>query len=135
MPEDLILQVPVLKKVIQALKIPILEYENYEADDVLGSMARKAARLQIPSVLVSTDKDLFQLVDGQTQVYNPSKEVYLDEARVKEVFGVAPSQVVDVLSLWGDPSDNVPGVPGVGEKTSKALINRFGSLFSTRMSS
>jgi DNA polymerase-1 len=128
MPEDLILQIPVLKKVIQAMNIPILEYENYEADDVLGSLARKAGKLRVLSVLVSTDKDLLQLVDGQTWVYNPSKEVYLDEAKVKEIFGVDPSQVVDVLSLWGDPSDNVPGVPGVGEKTSKTLISRFGSL-------
>jgi DNA polymerase-1 len=128
MPEDLISQVPVLKKVIQAMNIPLFEHENYEADDVLGSLARKAGKLRVPSVIVSTDKDLLQLVDAQTTVYNPAKEVYLDEAKVKEVFGVAPSQVVDVLSLWGDPSDNVPGVPGIGEKTSKALISQFGSL-------
>lgn len=128
MPEDLVIQVPVLKKVIQAMNIPLFEHENYEADDVLGSLARKAGKLRIPSVIVSTDKDLLQLVDGQTTVYNPAKEVYLDEAKVKEVFGVAPSQVIDVLSLWGDPSDNVPGVPGIGEKTSKTLISQFGSL-------
>jgi len=128
MPEDLISQVPVLKKVIQAMNIPLFEHENYEADDVLGSLARKAGRLRVPSVIVTTDKDLLQLVDAQTTVYNPAKEVYLDEAKVKEVFGVAPSQVIDVLSLWGDPSDNVPGVPGIGEKTSKALISQFGSL-------
>ncbi|MFZ2052986.1 MAG: DNA polymerase I [Candidatus Aminicenantales bacterium] len=128
MPEDLISQVPVLKKVIQAMNIPLFEHENYEADDVLGSLARKAGKLRIPSVIVSTDKDLLQLVNAQTTVYNPAKEVYLDEAKVKEVFGVAPSQVIDVLSLWGDPSDNVPGVPGIGEKTSKTLISQFGSL-------
>ncbi|MDH4272545.1 MAG: DNA polymerase, partial [Candidatus Aminicenantes bacterium] len=128
MPEDLISQVPVLKKVIQAMNIPLFEHENYEADDVLGSLARKAGKLRVPSVIVTTDKDLLQLVDAQTTVYNPAKEVYLDEAKVKEVFGVAPSQVIDVLSLWGDPSDNVPGVPGIGEKTSKALISQFGSL-------
>ncbi|MGB7296070.1 MAG: DNA polymerase I, partial [Candidatus Aminicenantales bacterium] len=128
MPEDLIAQVPVLKKVIRAMNIPLFEHENYEADDVLGSLARKAGKGRVPSVIVSTDKDLLQLVDKRTTVYNPAKEIYLDEAKVKEVFGVAPSQVVDVLSLWGDPSDNVPGVPGVGEKTSKTLINQFGSL-------
>ncbi len=128
MPEDLILQVPVLKKVIQAMNIPLTEYENYEADDVLASLARKAGMRRIPSVIVSTDKDLLQLVDDQTRVFNPAKEVYLDAAKVKEIFGVSPSQVVDVLSLWGDPSDNVPGVPGIGEKTSKRLINQFGSL-------
>jgi DNA polymerase I len=128
MPEDLIPQVPVLKKVIQAMNIPLFEYENYEADDVLGSLAQKAGEKRIPTVLVSTDKDLLQLVDKTTAVYNPAKEFYLDESKVQEVFGVAPSQVIDVLSLWGDPSDNVPGVPGIGEKTSKQLIHQFGSV-------
>jgi len=128
MPEDLIPQVPVLKKVIRAMKIPLFQYENYEADDVLGSLALKAGEKRIPAVIVSTDKDFLQLVDESTAVFNPAKEVYLDEAKVKEFFGVAPSQVIDVLSLWGDPSDNVPGVPGIGEKTSKQLINQFGSL-------
>jgi DNA polymerase-1 len=128
MPEDLIPQVPVLKKVIRAMNIPLFEFANYEADDVLGSLARKASENKIPSVLVSTDKDLLQLVDKYTSVFNPAKEIYLDESKVKEFFGVAPSRVVDVLSLWGDQSDNVPGVPGVGEKTSKMLINEFGSL-------
>jgi len=128
MPEDLIPQVPVLKKVIRAMNIPLFEFENYEADDVLGSLAQKAGEKRIPAVIVSTDKDLLQLVDKGTAVYNPAKEIYLDEAKVKEIFGVAPSQVIDVLSLWGDASDNVPGVPGIGEKTSKQLINQFGSL-------
>jgi len=128
MPEDLIPQVPVLKKVIRAMNIPLFQHENYEADDVLGSLAQKAGEKRIPTVIVSTDKDFLQLVDEGTAVFNPAKEVYLDEAKVKEIFGVAPSQVVDVLSLWGDPSDNVPGVPGIGEKTSKQLINQFGSV-------
>jgi DNA polymerase-1 len=128
MPEDLIGQVPVLKKVIQAFRIPLFEYENYEADDVLASLARQAAVQSVPSVIVTTDKDLLQVVDKMTVVFNPAKEVYLDAGRVREVFGVKPEQVVDVLSLWGDPSDNVPGVPGVGEKTSKSLIEEFGSL-------
>ena len=128
MPEDLIPQVPVLKKVMQAMNIPLFEYENYEADDVLGSLAQKAEKRKIPAVIVTTDKDLLQLVDDSITVFNPAKEIYLDEAKVKEFFGVAPSQVIDVLSLWGDPSDNVPGVPGIGEKTSKQLIGQFGSL-------
>jgi DNA polymerase-1 len=128
MPDDLIPQVPVLKKVIKAMNIPLFEFENYEADDVLGSLAKKAAQKKIMSVIVTTDKDLLQLVDDCTSVFNPAKEIYLDEAKVKEFFGVSPSQVVDVLSLWGDPSDNIPGVPGIGEKTSKALISQFGTL-------
>jgi DNA polymerase-1 len=125
MPEDLAVQIPVLKKILGAMHIPVLELENYEADDVLGSLSQKAGSKNIPTVLVSTDKDLFQLVNESTAIYNPVKETYLDEKAVKENFGVAPSQVIDVLALWGDPSDNIPGVPGVGEKTSKALIREF----------
>lgn len=128
MPEDLQAQVPVLKKIIKALRIPLFEYEDYEADDVLASLARLAAERNIQAILVTTDKDLFQVVDANTLIYNPAKDVYLDPEKVKEFFGVAPEQVVDVLSLWGDPTDNIPGVPGIGEKTSKALIRQFGSL-------
>lgn len=128
MPEDLSVQIPILKKIIRAYKIPFFEYPDYEADDVLGTLARLAKEENLQSILVSNDKDLLQLVDENTWVYNPSKEIYFTPQKVKEVFGVAPSQVVDVLSLWGDPTDNIPGIPGIGEKTSKALIQQFGSL-------
>jgi DNA polymerase-1 len=128
MPEDLAVQIPVLKKILEAMHIPIVEYEKYEADDVLGSLAKKASAKNIHAVLVSTDKDLYQLVDESTILYNPAKEIHLDKKAVEEQFGVLPSQVVDVLALWGDPSDNVPGVPGVGEKTSKALVRQFRTL-------
>jgi DNA polymerase-1 len=128
MPEDMSVQIPVLKKILKAMHIPFFEYEKYEADDVLGSLAQKASSKKIHSVIVSTDKDFFQLVDESTTVYNPAKEIYLDEKMVEEEFGVPPREVVDVLALWGDPSDNVPGVPGVGEKTSKDLIRQFHSI-------
>ncbi|MFQ6038297.1 MAG: DNA polymerase I [Candidatus Aminicenantales bacterium] len=128
MPEDMEVQIPVLKKILKAMKIPVLEFANYEADDVLGSLARKAASKNLRAVIVSTDKDLLQLVDEKTTVYNPAKEIHLDRQKVEEEFGVPPSRVTDVLALWGDPSDNVPGVPGIGEKTSKALIRQFDSL-------
>ncbi|MDH4217418.1 MAG: DNA polymerase I [Candidatus Aminicenantes bacterium] len=128
MPEDMSVQIPVLKKILKAMHIPFFEYEKYEADDVLGSLAKKASSKKIHSVIVSTDKDLFQIVDESTTMYNPVKEIYLDEKRVKEEFGVPPGEVVAVLALWGDPSDNVPGVPGVGEKTSKDLIRQFHSI-------
>jgi DNA polymerase-1 len=128
MPEDLIKQLPLLKRAIRALRIPILENERYEADDVLGSLARQAEEQKFETVIVSTDKDLLQLVDKATRVYNPTREATLNEAGVKDFFGVKPSQVVDILALWGDPSDNIPGVPGVGEKTAKSLIAEFGSL-------
>lgn len=128
MPEDLIKQIPKLKEVIGTLRIPIFVYEKYEADDVLGSLAAQAAAKKFRTVIVTTDKDLLQLVDASTAVFNPAKEMTLDEARVKEFFGVEPSQVTDVLSLWGDASDNIPGVPGIGEKTAKYLIKEFRSL-------
>ena len=128
MPEDLVIQLPVLKKLIAALKIPLYESPGYEADDVLASLARLAAARGLHSVIVTTDKDLLQIVDSSTSVYNPSKEITIDEAGVKAFFGAEASQVADVLALWGDPSDNIPGVPGVGEKTAKSLIQEFGSL-------
>ena len=128
MPEDLQVQVPVLKKVLAAYRLPVFEYPEYEGDDILGSLTLRASREGIASVIISTDKDLLQLVDEKVLVYNPAKNIYLDEAGVKKLFGVSPGQVRDVLSLWGDPSDNVPGVPGVGEKRAKDLIAEFGSL-------
>jgi DNA polymerase-1 len=128
MPDDLVVQLPVLKDVLHALRIPTAEFERYEADDVLATLARRAAEQKVRTVIVTTDKDLLQVINVSTAVYNPAKETTIDEAGVKEVFGVGPDCVVDVLSLWGDPSDNVPGVPGIGEKTAKALIQEFGSL-------
>jgi len=128
MPEDLVVQVPVLKKLIAALRIPLYESETHEADDVLASLARIASGRKVRSVIVTTDKDLLQVIDGMTSVYNPAKEVTIDKAGVKGFFGAEASQVADVLSLWGDPSDNIPGVPGIGDKTAKSLIEEFGSL-------
>ncbi len=128
MPEDLVKQIPKLREVIAALRIPVFVYEKYEADDVLGSLARKAAAGKMKTVIVTTDKDLLQLVNKSVAVFNPAKEIMLDEAKVREIFGARPDQVIDILSLWGDPSDNIPGVPGIGEKTAKSLIAEFGSV-------
>ncbi len=128
MPEDLAVQIPVLKKILKAMHIPTVEYEKYEADDVLGSLAKKASAQKVHSILVSTDKDLYQLVNESTTLYNHAKEIHMDEKAVEKQFGVPPAQVVDVLALWGDPSDNIPGVPGIGEKTSKALLHQFRTL-------
>lgn len=128
MPEDLQLQVPVLKDVLRAYDIPLFELPGYEADDILGSLARKATAEGFRSVIVSTDKDLLQLVGESVGVYSPSKETLLDARAVEETLGVEPGRVVDLLSLAGDASDNVPGVRGVGEKTAKELIREFGSV-------
>jgi len=128
MPEDLAAQLPVLKDVLRALRVATAEYPKYEADDALASLAARAAAKGILTVIVTTDKDLLQVVDATTSVWNPSKETTIDAESVKDVFGVGAGEVVDVLSLWGDPTDNVPGVPGIGEKTAKSLIQEFGSL-------
>lgn len=128
MPEDLVPQVPVLKDVLRALRVPCFELEKHEADDVLATLARRAAERDLETLVVTTDKDLLQIVGPKISIYNPAKEVFIDAAGVKDFFGVQPSQVVDVLALWGDPADNVPGVPGIGEKTAKALIREHGTL-------
>ncbi len=128
MPEDLEIQIPVLKNVLKALGIPTVEYEKYEADDVLATLAERAGKRGLGTVIVTTDKDLLQTISDTTVVYNPAKEITIDRESVRSFFGVSAGQVVDVLSLWGDPSDNVPGVPGIGEKTAKALILEHGSL-------
>ncbi len=128
MPEELVVQLPILKKIIAALRIPLYEAPGYEADDVLASLARLAAARGLHSVIVTTDKDLLQVVGPAVSVFNPSKEIMIDECGVKGFFGVDAAHVTDVLSLWGDPTDNIPGVPGIGEKTAKSLILEFGSL-------
>ena len=128
MPEDLAIQMPKLKEVLQALRIATAEFPGYEADDAIASLAAKAAAAGLQTIVVTTDKDLLQIVDASTSVWNPSKEKMIDAAGVKDFFGVEAGAVVDVLSLWGDPSDNIPGVPGIGEKTAKSLLEQFGSL-------
>jgi DNA polymerase-1 len=128
MPDDLVLQVPKLREVLQALRIATAEFPRYEADDAIASLAVRAAEKGLQTVVVTTDKDLLQIIDGSTSVWNPSKEQTIEAGDVRELFGVEADRVVDVLALWGDPTDNVPGVPGIGEKTAKSLIREFGSL-------
>jgi len=128
MPEDLAVQLPKLRDVLGALRVATAEFPKYEADDVLATLASRAAARNLRTVIVSTDKDLLQLVGGPVTVWNPGKEIMLDEAGVEEFFGAPPDRVVDILSLQGDASDNVPGVPGIGEKTARSLIQEFGSL-------
>lgn len=128
MPEDLRPQIPWVRKVVQAYHIPLLELEKYEADDVLGTLAKKAAAAGFEVVLVSPDKDLMQLVGDGVFMHHTGRDKLYDAAGVTEDFGVPPEKVVDVLALMGDASDNVPGVPGIGEKGAKKLVNEYGSL-------
>jgi DNA polymerase-1 len=135
-PDDLIAQIPYVKKVCQALRVPVLEMEGFEADDLIGTLARQAKERGLEVVIVTSDKDMLQLVDDRVSVLKPQRDpanrkeqyVRLDPAGVESTFGVRPDQVVDVLSLMGDASDNVPGVPGIGEKGAKEIIRRYGNL-------
>jgi DNA polymerase-1 len=128
MPDDLRAQMPWVRKVIEAHRIPILELEKYEADDVLGTLSKRAAEEGYDVVLVSADKDLMQLVGPHVSVYHTGRDKLYDPKLVKEDFGVPPERVIDVLALKGDSVDNVPGVPGIGEKGAQNLIKEFGSL-------
>jgi len=132
MPPDMADQLPRIKEVIQAMNIPILEVPGFEADDVMGTLAKKAEKEGLETYLVTGDKDFLQLASPLTKIYNPKRtgqEVeILDVEGVKQKLGVPPERVADVLGLMGDKSDNVPGVPGIGQKTAARLVNQFGSL-------
>ena len=129
MPEDLRRQIPYIRRALDALRIPILEAEGFEADDVIGTLAREAADEQHEVFIVSGDKDMMQLVTPTVKILNPQKDnLILDPAKVLEVLGVPPEKVVDVMALRGDAVDNIPGAPGIGDKGSVDLIVEFGSL-------
>ena len=129
MPGDLVQQIPYIRRALEAYRIPILQLEGYEADDVIGTLARKAAAESHPVFVVSSDKDMLQLVNDKVQVLNPPKDnLICDAAKVEELLGVPPSKVVDVMALRGDSVDNIPGAPGIGDKGSVELIQRFGSV-------
>ena len=127
-PEDLAAQIPLVKEVLDALGIPRIEIPGVEADDIIGTLSRVAEEQGMRVVIVSSDKDLYQLVSDRVVVRDGLREQTVGEAEVRETFGVEPRQVVDLLALAGDPSDNVPGVPGIGEKTAAALLQEFGTL-------
>jgi DNA polymerase-1 len=128
MPEDLASQMPWIRRVLEAFRIPILELAGYEADDVLGTLSCRAAEAGYHVVLVSADKDLMQLVEPRVSLYHTGRSKLYGPSDVAEDFGVPPAKVADVLALMGDSIDNIPGVPGIGDKGAKALIQEFGSL-------
>ena len=129
MPPDLAQQVPYIRRALEAYRIPILEQQGFEADDVIGTLARKAAAESYEVLIVSSDKDMMQLVNDKIRVLNPPKDNLIsDAAKVEEVLGVRPDQVIDVMALRGDSIDNIPGAPGVGDKGSVDIIKRFGTL-------
>jgi len=129
MPAELAQQLPYIRRAIEAYRIPILELAGYEADDVIGTLARKAVETDYAVYVVSNDKDMLQLVNNHICVLNPPKDnLICDAAKVEEILGVPPERVVDVMALRGDSIDNVPGAPGIGDKGSVELIKRFGSV-------
>src|SRR5262245_41736988 len=129
MPDDLAGQIPLVHRACEALGVPIITQERYEADDVIGTMTARAAAQGYDVAIVTGDKDFFQLVRDGIRVWNPRDEgTWYDAQGVKEKFGVRPDQVVDVLALMGDTIDNVKGVPGIGEKGARDLISIYGTL-------
>ncbi len=142
MPEDLSVQIPFVRKFCEAMRLPILEYPGYEADDVIGTMSRLATAKKLQTLIVTSDKDMLQLVNKDVLVLNPTKgDLLLDEKKVEELMGVPPSKVADVMALMGDSIDNIPGArdpndkpapgerrkPGIGDVGAKQLIQQFGS--------
>ena len=129
MPGDLAQQLPYIRRALEAYRIPILEHAGYEADDVIGTLAKQATGRGYVVYVVSSDKDMLQLVNDRVLVLNPPKDnLICDAAKVEEILGVPPERVVDVMALRGDTIDNIPGAPGIGDKGSVELIKRFGSL-------
>jgi len=129
MPDDLASQIPLVHRACEALGVPILTHEGYEADDVIGTLAMRGAAEGYGIVIVTGDKDFFQLVSDDIRVFNPRDDgTWYDAAGVMEKFGARPDQVVDVLALMGDAIDNVKGVPGIGEKGARELIATWGTL-------
>ncbi len=127
-PEDLIPQFPYFRRIVEALNIPCLELQNFEADDVIATLAHKLEKKKLKTVIVTGDKDLMQLVNDQVTLLDTMRDRKIGRSEVKERFGVTPEQVPDILGLAGDSSDNIPGVPGVGEKTAMKLIQEYGSI-------
>ena len=132
MPPDLAQQLPYIRRSLEAFHIPILQADGFEADDVIGTLAKQGADAGHPVFIVSNDKDMLQLVNDTVKVMNPMKDnLILDREKVLETLGVPPEQVVDVMALRGDSIDNIPGAPGIGDKGSVELILQFGSVEAT----
>jgi DNA polymerase-1 len=128
MPDDLVVQIPLVYEVLDGLRIPVIRSVEWEADDFIGSLACSARDRGYDVVIATSDKDFFQLVGDGIRLYHTGRETMYDAKGVEEAFGLPPEKVVDVMAIWGDAIDNIPGVPGIGEKGAKTLIQQFGSL-------
>jgi DNA polymerase-1 len=128
MPPELTLQIPYIRRVCEVFRVPVIAHAGYEADDVIGTLTQKASERNLESVIVTSDKDMLQLVSVHILVLDAAKDSLLDAQKVEEKLGVRPDQVADLLGLWGDTVDNIPGAPGIGEKGARELIKTFGNL-------
>ena len=128
MPEGMQAQVPYIHRLVDAFSIPVIRHAGYEADDLIGTLARQAEAAGYDVVIVTGDKDMFQLLTAHTRIFDPVKNKWSGEAECLERFGVEPSRVIEVMGLMGDSTDNIPGVKGVGEKTAIKLISQFGTI-------
>jgi DNA polymerase-1 len=133
MPDDLAVQLPYVRRMCEAMRLPILEYPGFEADDVIGALSKQADKKGLEVSIVTSDKDMMQLVGGNVRVLRPGAgpdkgDLVVDAAKVEEIMGVPPEKVADVMALMGDSIDNIPGAKGIGEKGAKELIRRFGSV-------
>jgi DNA polymerase-1 len=133
MPDDMRVQLPFVKRLCEAMRLSVLEYEGYEADDVIGAMAVQAAKKNIDVLIISNDKDMMQLVGKNVRTLKTGSsgaksDIIVDEKKVEEILGVPPEQVVDYMALLGDNIDNIPGAKGIGEKGAAELIKKYGSV-------
>ena len=128
MPEDMAMQIPYIKEITAAFNLPIIELQGYEADDLIGTLARKAEREGFDVVMVTGDKDFMQLVTDKAAIWDPMKENSIDLKAIRENFGIEPHQMIDVQGLSGDTADNIPGVPGIGQKTALDLVKTYNSM-------
>ncbi|MBX7104294.1 MAG: DNA polymerase I [Gemmataceae bacterium] len=127
-PDDLIVQVPMIERVVSAFGLPVVAHDDFEADDVMATLARAGAEKGYDVTLCTSDKDCRQLLSDRVRMYNLRKRIYLDPAGLLADWGIAPEQVIDFQSLVGDSTDNIPGVPGIGPKTAEKLLKQFGSV-------
>ena len=127
-PEDLIPQFDLIKQSVKAFNIPQLELEGFEADDLIATYTHQATKLNIPSLIVSSDKDLMQLINDKVEMFDPMKNKQIGIKEVVEKFGVKPNKVIQIQALTGDKIDNIPGAPGIGPKTALELIKQFGDI-------
>jgi DNA polymerase-1 len=127
-PDDLVIQVPMIERVVQAFGLPVIAYDEFEADDVMATLARRGVEKGCEVILCTSDKDCRQLLGPHVRMYNLRKRTYLDPDGLLADWGISPEQVIDFQALVGDSADNVPGVPGVGPKTAQKLLQQFGSV-------